>query len=222
MMQIQNLTKRYGRKTVLNAVSLDFKEGNICGVVGENGAGKSTLFRCMVGLEDYVGTIVTRAEARIGYLPDTPYFYPLVTGREYLEFCLRAGNITYTDDDIDRLNLSFQLPLEDFPTSYSMGMRKRLVIMSMMLQKNDIYILDEPFNGLDLSGCMLLKRWLREMRDRQKTVILSSHIIPALTDICDSIAYIHKGSIAAIFTEMDAAKIENQINQNASICRRTS
>lgn len=211
MIQIQNLTKRYGRKTVLNAVSLDFKEGNICGVVGENGAGKSTLFRCMVGQEDYDGTIVTRAEARIGYLPDTPYFYPLVTGREYLEFCLRARGITYVKDDIDCLNQTFQLPLGDFPTSYSMGMRKRLVIMSMMLQKCDIYIFDEPFNGLDLSGCVLLKRWLREMRDQQKTVILSSHIIPALTDVCDSIAYIHKGNVAGVFTEMDAAKIENQI-----------
>ena len=87
------------------------------------------------------------------------------------------------------------------------------MLFILMLQHNDIYILDEPFNGLDLEGCILLRKWLSDMRGRGKLIIVSSHIISALTDICNEIFYIHQGRIAGSFKDKTAAEIEAEIGE---------
>ena len=83
--------------------------------------------------------------------------------------------------------------------------------MTLMLQNNDIVIMDEPFNGIDLAGTIVLRQWLREMKQEGKCVILSSHIVSTITDVCDDIMYIHKGRIAANFSGMTTESIENEI-----------
>lgn len=213
MIYVNGLSKNYGSKIVLNNVNLNFECGRIYGIMGENGAGKSTLFRCLAQQENYKGEIALPNEMTIGYLPDTPYFYPLLKGREYIEFCIRARSQDITDAEIENANALLQLPLDEYAANYSLGMRKRLVIFTLMLQKSDIYILDEPFNGLDLLGSLTLKKWLSRLKEEGKTVIVSSHIISSLTDICDSITYLHAGEVVETFSELDPKLIEERIWQ---------
>lgn len=216
-MELSNITKRYGKLTVLADVSIVFGPGKIYGIMGENGAGKSTLFRCMTGLESYEGAVSQEPGSLIGYLSDTPYFYPMVTGREFVDFSLRARGLTVGNEAIEELNRQFRLPLQKYPSQYSMGMKKRLMLFILMLQHNDIYILDEPFNGLDLSGCILLKKWMLQMKAEGKLLVLSSHIISSLTDICDEIYYLHRGRIARTFKTETTAEIEAEITRIQSL-----
>ena len=213
MLEINNLSKKYSGKTVLENICYTFESGKIYGIMGENGAGKSTLFRCIMRLEKFDGSISASPSQKIGYLSDTPFFYSFVTGMEYIEFCLKASNLPIDKQKITALNEKFALPLERYATSYSMGMKKRLMIMTLMLQDYDLVVLDEPFNGLDLAGVILLKQRIRQMKEEGKCVVLSSHIISSLTDICDDISYIHKGRTVANFTGKSAEEIEMEISK---------
>ena len=181
MIEVKNLTKKYGSQVCLDNVCLSLEEGNIYGMVGENGAGKSTLFRCLTNLEDYDGEVEIPNGLTVGYA-------------------------------LEEINSHFRLPLDKYATRYSLGMKKRLAIMTLMLQEHDIVILDEPFNGLDIVGTIILKKWFKDLKDKHKTVIFSSHIISSLTDISDEIFYIHAGKLMNSFKgDVSAEEIENII-----------
>lgn len=212
MITLSHITKKYGRKVALSDVSLEFGSGKIYGIVGENGAGKSTLFRCMTGLEDYEGDMLLRDGVQMGYLPDSHYFYPLMKGREYVEFCLRARGKNMNAEAVDGYNSRFKLPLDEYVSSYSLGMKKRLVLMALLLQDNDFHILDEPFNGLDLPGVIFLKKRICEVaREQGKTFVLSSHILSSLTEICDVIYYLHAGEVVRRYEPSEYHQIEDDI-----------
>lgn len=215
MINIKNLTKKYGSQVCLDNVCLSFDEGRIYGVVGENGAGKSTLFRCITNLESYDGEVEIPNGLTVGYLSDTPFYYTYVTGREYIEFCMKASGKVLDKSALEEINSHFRLPLDKYATRYSLGMKKRLAIMALMLQEPDIVILDEPFNGLDIVGTIILKRWFKELKSKHKTVIFSSHIISSLTDISDEIFYIHAGKLMNSFQgNVSAEEIESIIAEN--------
>ena len=212
MIKVKNLTKKYGSQVCLDNVFLSFDEGRIYGVVGENGAGKSTLFRCITNLESYDGEVEIPNGLTVGYLSDTPFYYTYVTGREYIEFCMKASGKVLDKAALEEINSHFRLPLDKYATRYSLGMKKRLAIMTLMLQEPDIVILDEPFNGLDIVGAIILKKWFKDLKDKHKTVIFSSHIISSLTDISDEIFYIHAGKLMNSFKgNVSAEEIENII-----------
>ena len=212
MINIKNLTKKYGSQVCLDNVCLSLEEGRIYGMVGANGAGKSTLFRCLTNLENYDGEVVMPSGLSVGYLSDTPFYYTYVTGREYVEFCMKASNKQLDEAALEEINSHFRLPLDKYATRYSLGMKKRLAIMALMLQEPDIVILDEPFNGLDIVGAIILKKWFKDLKDKHKTVIFSSHIISSLTDISDEIFYIHAGKLMNSFKgNVSAEEIENII-----------
>ena len=212
MIEVKNLTKKYGSQVCLDDVCLSLEEGMIYGMVGENGAGKSTLFRCLTNLEDYDGEVIMPSGQSVGYLSDTPFYYTYVTGREYIEFCMKASNKQLDKVVLEEINSHFRLPLDKYATRYSLGMKKRLAIMTLMLQEPDIVILDEPFNGLDIVGTIILKKWFKDLNDKHKTVIFSSHIISSLTDISDEIFYIHSGKLMNSFKgDVSAEEIEKII-----------
>ena len=213
MIEIKHLEKKYLGKAVLHDINCSFDKGQVYGFMGENGAGKSTLFRCLMRIEKFDGEINADAGISIGYLDDTPYFYSFVTGKEYIEFCLKAKQIPIDKDKIEELNTKLQLPLHRYASSYSLGMKKRLVLMALMLEDNDFNVMDEPFNGLDLAGTIILKQWIQQVKDGNKTIILSSHIISSLTDICDDIAYIHAGCIVNHYQHKSADEIEADITE---------
>ena len=209
MIEVKNLTKKYGSQVCLDNVCLSMEEGRIYGMVGENGAGKSTLFRCLTNFENYDGEVEIPNGLTVGYLSDTPFYYTYVTGREYIEFCMKASGKVLDKTALEEINSHFRLPLDKYATRYSLGMKKRLAIMALMLQEPDIVILDEPFNGLDIVGTIILKKWFKDLKGKHKTVIFSSHIISSLTDISDEIFYIHAGKLVNSFQgDVSAEEIE--------------
>jgi ABC-2 type transport system ATP-binding protein len=211
MIQINNLSKSYGKKAVLTNISLALYPGKIQGLVGENGSGKTTLFECIRNLTEYKGSVRIDEPIKIGYLPSDPYYYPNMKGMEYVEFCLSAGKQRINTAEIVKTNHLFELPLNEYAMNYSTGMKKKLAFFALVMQKNNIFILDEPFNGLDLASCILFKHIILRLKEKDKTLFLSSHIISSLTDICDGISHIHHGVLQKNYLKEDFENIEKEI-----------
>ncbi|WP_304318114.1 AAA family ATPase [Phocaeicola plebeius] len=125
--------------------------------------------------------------------------------------CIKAKGKKMDAKAIDSLNKAFQLPLERFASDYSTGMKKKLALMSLLLQDNDLYILDEPFNGVDLYGCIQLKRIIRELKNKGKTVIISSHLINTLHELCDEIDFLDSHTIRKRYIHASIDEIEQDI-----------
>ncbi len=211
MIQIQNLSKAYGRKRVLYDINLQVAQGKVYGIVGENGAGKTTLFKCLAGLEKYNGTIAHEYDIlknNLGFLPTTPYFFSKITGREYLQLLCNARRIK--QQDLDTKNI-FDLPLEQYATTYSTGMKKKLAILGLLLQQNDVLILDEPFNGVDIQSNIVISEIIQELRRLGKIVIISSHIFSSLSSICDEIHLLKTGRIVRSVTQDEFAALEQEM-----------
>lgn len=211
LMHINNVSKRYGELEVLNDVNLNFQQGVIYGLVGENGAGKTTLFNCIMGLTDYQGEVTHAKDLSIGYMPADAFFYPLITAKEHIEFCVKAKGMSIDEEEIQRLNQVFELPLNRFASRFSTGMKKKLAFMTLLLQKNALMILDEPFNGVDLKGCINMRNIIKEAKADGKTFIISSHQISALREICDSIDFLCQHSIKKRYKDESVEEIEEDI-----------
>ena len=217
MITIKDLNKTYGFVHALKDVSLELDEGQVYGVVGTNGAGKTTLFRCIAGLHDYSGKIsfsIANAKNTIGFLATEPYFLSYITGREYLQLMCKARKIKHTD--FDETNI-FELPLDRYATSYSTGMKKKLALMGILLQKNSIYILDEPFNGVDIQSNIMINEIIHKLKSLNKTILLSSHILSTLSDTCDKIILIKEGMIDREADKDAFKEIEADIRQSELI-----
>lgn len=148
MIEVNDLHKSFGKVKVLNGIHLEYHPGKIYGLVGENGAGKTTLFNCIMGIYDYTGSITKSKTLKTGYLSASNFFYSQITGLEHLEFCMKAKGLPVNTPTIQHLNEIFQLPLDRYAAEYSTGMKKKLGFMALLLQDNDVFILDEPFNGI--------------------------------------------------------------------------
>ena len=193
MIKIKELSKLFGNKEVLKNLSMEFSKGNVYGIVGENGAGKTTLFRCIAGLESYSGEIISDVmplKNHLGLLLTEPFFFTMMTGREYIRLLCNARG--KTNVDIDSKNI-FDLPLEQYASTYSTGMKKKLAITAILLQENEYFILDEPFNGVDIQSNIILTEIILKLKELNKIVIISSHIFSTLSDTCDEIHILRKG-----------------------------
>ena len=214
MLEIQRLRKAYGNHVVLHDVSLVLRPSTIHGLVGANGAGKTTLINCLYGLEmDFMGTIRDSAgrivREHTGLLPYEPYFYPRLTGREYLEFCLQARGRPLID--FAGWNQLLELPLDQYADEYSAGMRKKLALLALLVQQFDYLILDEPFNGLDLEANLLLKEILRRLRARGTGILLTSHILGALTETADEITVLVGGRVQRHYLAAEFGTLEQDL-----------
>ena len=214
MLEIQRLRKAYGNYVVLYDVSLVLRPSTIHGLVGANGAGKTTLINCLFGLEmDFMGTIRDSAgrvvREHTGLLPYEPYFYPRLTGREYLEFCLQARGRPLVD--CAGWNQLLELPLDQYADEYSAGMRKKLALLALLVQQFDYLILDEPFNGLDLEANLLLKEILRRLRARGTSILLTSHILGALTETADEITVLVGGRVQRHYLASEFGTLEQDL-----------
>lgn len=214
MIEINDLHKSFGKVNVLNGIHLKYHSGKIYGLVGENGAGKTTLFNCMMEVTDYTGSIIRSRTLKTGYLSASSFFYSQITGWEHLEFCMRAKGLPVNSSKIQDLNGIFQLPLDRYAFEYSTGMKKKLGFMALLLEDNDVFILDEPFNGVDLKGCILMKKLIQQLKAKEKTVIISSHLIASLREICDIIHYLNEGIIYKEYHQETTEEIEEDILYN--------
>jgi ABC-2 type transport system ATP-binding protein len=211
MIVVSELSKAYGSKQVLHGVSLTLRPGTIHGLVGANGAGKTTLLNCLYGLEsNFLGTITEVSGLAVprctGLLPYEPYFYPRLTGREYVEFCLQARQQPVAT--IDEWNQVLELPLNQYADEYSAGMRKKLALLALLVQNFRYLILDEPFNGLDMEANLLLRAILRRLRDRGTGILLTSHLLGALTETADEITVLVAGRVKRRYEASEFGSLE--------------
>lgn len=211
MIVIEKLSKFYGPHKVIDAINLNFQEGNVYGIIGENGAGKTTLFRCLAALEDYEGEIKYPKgvlKNTIGFLPTDPFFFSKITGQEYLQLLCNARKIPqqiFQDKNI------FDLPLNQYADTYSTGMKKKLALMGILLQKNEVFILDEPFNGVDIQSNILIKELILKLKSLNKIVLISSHIFSTLQETCDYLHLLKEGKIIKTVPKEKFIEIEKEM-----------
>ena len=128
----------------------------------------------------------------IGYLPTEPYFFSHMTGLEYLQLLCNARNIELVNPEEKNI---FELPLQQYAINYSTGMKKKLALMALLLQGNEVLILDEPFNGVDIQSNILITEILHQLKAKGKTILISSHIFSTLAENCDEIYLLKDGCI---------------------------
>lgn len=217
MISLTQLRKSFGSHHVLKGIDLTFEKGKIYGIVGANGAGKTTLFRCIAGLEEYSGTIIS-SEAplknHLGLLQAEPFFFSRMTGREYIQLLCNARQKNI--DRIDTHNM-FELPLDQYVSTYSTGMKKKLALTAILLQDNPYVILDEPFNGVDIQSNILLIDLINDLRNQGKCVLISSHIFSTLSDTCDEIHLLQNGQITSSATKPGFSSLEELLRQKAEV-----
>lgn len=211
MLILQEVGHSYGEQRVLDSISLEIAAGEIHGILGMNGAGKTTLFRCLYGqLQPQRGDCRWMGEPtshrNIAFLETENYFYPYIKGIEYLKLLSQK-----TQFDIEGWNRIFQLPLDRLVDNYSTGMKKKLAFLGVLALQRPILLLDEPFNGIDIESNEKIRQILLRLQESGKTIILSSHIIPSLTDLCDNISYLSEGRLQQTYTKPQFGELERQL-----------
>lgn len=215
MIVLENIHKSFGDKSVLRNVNLRFEPGKVYGIVGENGAGKSTLFRCIAGLERYQGHIsadLAPLKNHLGLMETSPYFLPKITGEEHLYLLAHARNKKV--NSLDQWNI-FDLPLNEYASAYSTGMKKKLALTGILLQGNRYFILDEPYNGIDLQSSILLTEIIHKLRSANRVVLISSHIFSTLKDTCDEIHVLENGLLESSYQQADFQALEEKMKEKA-------
>ena len=212
MISIENLKVSYGENNVLNNLSLTIPSSSIHGLVGLNGSGKTTLLNTLYGLkEKQSGSIsydsLPITKNKIAYLESSNYFYPYITGKEYLRM-FQTQNLSF---NIDKWNELFELPLNKLVEDYSSGMRKKLALMGILSLNREILVLDEPFNGVDLETVHKIKSLLIKLKESNKTIIITSHILESLISLCDLLSYLNNGVIQFSKERKDFSSVEKEI-----------
>ena len=215
MIRLTDLTKRYGKFTAVDSINLEIRRGEVFGFLGPNGAGKTTTMRMIAGiLQPTAGRIEIagddmtrepiRAKSRLGFIPDRPYVYDKLTGAEFLRFvaALFGQEGPAVEHRLDELLDLFELtPWKDeLVESYSHGMRQKLVISSALLHRPEVIVVDEPMVGLDPKGQKFLKDLFRAFAVRGGTVLMSTHTLDTVEEMCDRIGIMDGGKILACGT----------------------
>ena len=222
MIEIRHLSKKFGSFQALDDINMSIRKGSVVGIVGENGSGKTTLFRCVADLENYSGKIVSEINPLknyIGFLFTEPYFFSNITAKEYMRLLCNARGKEISN--VEEKNV-FDLPLNQYVSTFSTGMKKKLAFTAILLQENSCFILDEPFNGIDIQSSFMVTEIIHRLKSLQKTVIIASHIFSTLSEVCDEIHHLHQGKLvktvqkddfSALETEMKTVSIDNKIDK---------
>lgn len=212
MIKIQNLSFSFLNHKVLNNISIDFPKNHVYGIVGLNGAGKTTFFNVLstylktkTGVITFNGSKITYKD--IAYLETVNYFYSRITGNEYLKIFAQ----TNPDFNLNSLQEYFKLPLDDLIETYSTGMKKKLALLGVLKQNKQIFLLDEPFNGLDLETNKIVELIIETLRERGKTVFVSSHIIDPLLTVCHQIHHLENGEFIKTYEKDNFHSIEDEL-----------
>jgi len=218
MIELKNLTKRYGNTMAVNNISLSVAKGEIFGFIGPNGAGKTTTIRMMGGvLAPTEGSVIIdginmaddpeSVKRRIGFIPDRPFLYEKLTGMEFMRF---SADLYSVDERIflekaQALLKKFAIFdwAHELIESYSHGMKQRLIISAALLHDPAVIVVDEPMVGLDPAAIRMVKDMLCDLAKNGTTIFMSTHTLAVAEDICDRIGIIHRGSIIAIGTTGD-------------------
>ena len=212
MIRLADLTKRYGKFTAVDAITLHVPRGELFGLLGPNGAGKTTTMRMIAGiLRPTSGSITVAgidlldrplaAKAKLGFIPDRPFVYDKLTGGEFLRFAaaLYGQQGATVERRIDELLELFELTpwKNELTENYSHGMRQKLIICGAFVHRPELIVVDEPMVGLDPKSARLLKDLFRQFVDRGGTVLMSTHTLEVAEVMCDRIAIVYGGKVAA-------------------------
>ena len=207
-LQTEDLTKRFGARTAVNRLTIRVERGDIYGFLGPNGAGKSTTLRMLLGLVRPTSGVIKfpvrsssweylRARSRIGAIIETPAFYENFSGRRNLQLLasLSGGASKKRVEEVLEI-VELRDRARDPVKVYSYGMRQRLGIAQALLPTPDLIILDEPTNGLDPQGIQQTRNLIRRLQDEFKlTVLLSSHLLTEIEQLCNRVGIIHEGRL---------------------------
>lgn len=214
MIEVKNVTKKYGKFVAVDNISFDVKDGEILGLLGPNGAGKSTTMNMITGfIEATDGEICVngydiskkpkKAKKQIGYMPEGVPSYQELTPREFIKYMAELKQVDKKTKKEEIQNLIKQIGLEDVQNklikNLSRGYKQRVSMAGALVGSPDVIILDEPTVGLDPKQILEIRNLIKEL-GKKHTVILSSHILSEVSQICDRVVIINKGKIVAIDT----------------------
>lgn len=214
MLQLRNVSKRFGGSLAVDDVSFSARAGEITGYLGPNGSGKSTTIKMVAGLIDTTaGEILFNDvsihrdlitwKQRLGYVPEEPHLYAHLSAREYLVMVgqLRDLPAKSTADRIEGLLHLLGLQLQDVRyvplSAYSKGMRQKVLLVAALLHDPELLLLDEPFSGLDVSAALVLRSLIQELAGRGKVVLFSSHELETVERVSSRIVILHRGRVVA-------------------------
>jgi ABC-2 type transport system ATP-binding protein len=214
LIQTRGLTKRYGKGiTAVDNLNLTVRRGEVHGFLGPNGAGKTTTLRMLLGLiEATSGTATVLDEkpgapsglSRVGALVESPAFYPYLSGRDNIIGMARLAGVESGDRVEEALKqVELQERANDKFKKYSLGMKQRLGVAAALLKDPELLILDEPTNGLDPKGMAEMRDLIRSLGQGERTVLLSSHLMGEVEQICDRVGVIRQGQLVAEGTVAD-------------------
>src|SRR6266545_2144901 len=215
MLEAHHLVKRFYGSAVVDGVSFVLRPGEITGYLGPNGSGKTTTVRMLTGLiEPTSGSVTFRGKPisddlvdfrrHLGYVPEEPFLYPFLSGREYLEL---VGRLRELSEAILRDKIPAMLALlgigdaaEQSIGSYSKGMKQKVLICAALLHDPDVVIFDEPESGLDVGTALVLRHLVRTLASRGKAILYSSHILESVEKVCEKV--MARGTLEEVFSEL--------------------
>jgi len=214
MLKIENLTKHYkGSDKGVTDISIHVEKGDIFAFIGHNGAGKTTTLKCITGIHEFEqgkifvdGLELKKAplecKKRFAYIPDNPDLYEYLTGIQYLNFVADVFQVSAAEREerIYKYADAFEITasLGDLISSYSHGMKQKLAIISAMVHKPKLLILDEPFVGLDPKAAVVLKGMMKELCEEGGAIFFSTHVLEVAEKLCNKVAIIKDGKLIAV------------------------
>ena len=213
MIEIKNVTKKYGDKTAINNINFDIKDGEIFGFIGHNGAGKTTMIKSLVGILDFDdGDILINNKSikeepiscklEMAYVPDNPDLYENMTAIDFINFVcdMYDTSANVRKRNIEKYSKMFEMEnkLNDDISSFSHGMKQKVALIAALSHDPKVLIMDEPFVGLDPKAVFDIKSLMKEMTKEGKTIFFSTHILDVAEKLCDRVAIIKNGDIIKI------------------------
>ncbi len=248
MLKLINIYKSYEKNNVLENISLEIKKGTLFGLIGPNGAGKTTLISLILNKLEFKGNILIKGvpnyeylkknRNKIVYLPENPFLYDFLTGIEFIRFILEMQKIPYKNVAENVRLLLYLFELDYFKNqlihNYSLGMKRKIALISVLIQSPEILILDEPVAGVDAKGIIILKRLLKSISQKGTTVIFTTHILDLITNLCkciailnnkkvtfyDNISKMGKDEIEKIYLNLIGGEIDTSINKFTKSIKR--
>ena len=224
MIELKSLTKNYGDYKAVDDLNLYVKKGEIFGFIGPNGAGKTTTIKMIGGILAPSAGIVKiagidiqqepeKAKGKIGFIPDRPYLYEKLTGREFLKF---TADLYGVPDDVFSQKAQQNLEMfsladwsDELIESYSHGMKQRLIMSAALLHDPEVIIVDEPMVGLDPMAILMVKDLFQRLAHEGVTVFMSTHTLAVAEEICERIGVINRGQLIASGTTADLRREAN-------------
>jgi ABC-2 type transport system ATP-binding protein len=212
MLELRRVSKHYSGIAAVDDVSFSARPGEVTGYLGPNGSGKSTTMKMITGLiEKTYGEILFHGKPiqddliaykrRMGYVPEEPYLYTHLSGTEYLTMVAQLRNLPARESTKCIDGLLHLLSLHDDRhasiSGYSKGMRQKVLIAAALMHNPDLVLLDEPFSGLDVGSALVLRSLIKELADRGKVVLFSSHELDTVERICSRVVILHRGKLVA-------------------------